>query len=168
MKAILILLMFSGSLVDAVKISFMPRRILILYCILWGVIGGISTILVSEMTRDSFWEKFNMEDYIIFQWLELAIVSLYLFNSNFLGLKKVLKAYPGLMIIFSIFVLTYYILTFFPGYNFKSMAFINGAVIFLVLTATTLLFKYLGISKNFLYIVCLFCGVLNIISLGIS
>lgn len=168
MKLLLIIVMLSGSLIDIIKISLMSRKNLILWCILWGVIGGISTIWVSEMTRNLFWGNFNMKNYIVLQWIELAIFSLYLFKYNYLRIRQVLKFYPGFIIGFSIFVITYYILTYFPGYDFKTMAFINGVGIFLVLMATTLFFKSLRINDKTLYMACLFCGVLNIISLGIS
>lgn len=158
--------MISSALVDIVKLSLMPRRLLFLYCLVWGVVGGISIIILSKMTRDMIAGDFNLENFIILEWIEILIMFLYLFNFNKSRAKRSLKFYPGFMIAMSIFALSFYILTEFSGFEFGKMALMTGIIDFFILCALGLMLKRTKTGNKTLYSITLFCAVITIITFG--
>lgn len=166
MIPILIILCVVIALTDMIKLSLMGWKTTLLWSIVWMSVAYCSTMWLIKLSSDEIYGSLNIRSICLLGFMESFIFISYLFYDG--KWKCILAYYPGLMMIFPVTILAFWISRIINGVSFMATGAIASSATMALLTGMTLFLRWLRCEKSWLYIVSIVSFIIYILTFGIS
>lgn len=166
MISILIILGLVIVLTDSIRLSLMGWKIRTLWSLVWMIVAYGSTMWLTGLSSEDIYGYLNIRSVCLFGFIESMIFISYLFYGG--KRKEMLSYYPGLMMIFPVTLLAFWMSRVINGVSFMAIGVSASLVTVALLTGLTSFFRWLRCEKSSLYVASIVSLIIYILIYGIS
>lgn len=148
--AIFIILCLVIVVTDSLRLSLMGKKESLTWVIVWMVGAYFSTKWLTRLSTQEIMGYLNIPSICILGFLELLIFFAYLFYDG--KGKKILAHYPGLMMLFPVMLLAFWLSRIIGGASFTAIGMIAAGATLIVLLGIIFFFRWLRSDKGWLYL----------------
>ena len=165
MMAIMIVPGIVIALTDMVKIALMPRKVALVWGIVWAIVTYSITMWVTGLSMPEVLGYLGDKNILVMGFIEILVFMAYLFY-NGRG-RKVLMLYPGLMLGYPVALLSLGMSRMVAGLDFMAVSFIAASVTAIALTGGVSVLRWMKCDRMWLYTLSLISLLVYIIIYGI-
>lgn len=148
--AIFIILCLVIVVTDSLRLSLMGKKESLTWVIVWMVVAYFSTKWLTRLSMQEIMGYLNIPSICVLGFLELLIFFAYLFYDG--KGKKILAHYPGLMMLFPVMLLAFWLSRVVGGASFTAIGMIAAGATLIVLLGIIFFFRWLRSDKGWLYL----------------
>ena len=153
------------ALTDIVKLALMPRKVALVWGIVWAVVTYSITMWVTGLSMTEVLGYLGDKNILVMGFIEIIVFMAYLFY-NGRG-KKVLMLYPGLMLGYPVALLSLGMSRMVAGFDFMAVSVIAASVTVIALTGGVSVLRWMKCDRMWLYTLSLISLLVYIIIYGI-
>lgn len=160
------MLLFILTGVEAIiKMSLMPYKAAIGWCLFWGIVTAVLAFWMSGLAMQEAIEILNARAIAILEFIEIIIFMAYLFSNG--KIETCLEFYPGLMISVPLSILSFWAVRRVTGMDFVTTGIMIGVITAVSLIGIVTVLHRLRIRRSELYHFSILSLILCIITCGI-
>lgn len=163
--AIFIILCLVIVVTDSLRLSLMGKKESLTWVIVWMVVAYFSTKWLTRLSMQEIMGYLNIPSICVFGFLELLIFLAYLFYDG--KGKKILAHYPGLMMLFPVMLLAFWLSRVVGGASFTAIGMIASGATLIVLLGIIFFFRWLRSDKGWLYLFSIASLIIYILIYGL-
>ena len=165
MISILIILSLVIMLTGSIRLSLMGWKATLLWSLVWMVVAYCSTMWLTRLSMEEIYGYLNIRSVCLFGFIESFIFISYVFYTG--KGKAILSYYPGLMLIFPVTIMAFWMRRTVNGISFMTIGVLASLVTGALLTGITLLMHQHRCEKSWLYIATIVSLISYILIFGI-
>lgn len=150
MSYIILTLIIILFFTDTAKLSLMPVRIFLSWCLCWTISSYFLTVWITDLSTMEAMEYINLKNILIFRFIEIIIFQTFIYYKG--KGRAILELYPGLMLAFPIGMLSFWLGRIITGLDFAIVGLITATLTAMALTVFFMLFRWMNCDKSWLYI----------------
>lgn len=166
MASILIMLSLVIVMTDTVRLSLMEWKAALLWSLVWMAVAYGSTMWLTRLSMAEIYEYLNIRTICLLGFIENIIFILYVFYAG--KGKAILSCYPGLMLIFPVTVMSFWMSRIVNGVSFVAIGTLASLATGVLLIGSTFFLQWLRCEKSWLYAASVSSVISYIFIFGIS